>query len=134
MAKLPNKPSQLIDLAIDDLEKVENSERYRVNMSEWHTPYDETCHVCLAGAVMAMELQADPLDELCPEDFEQLDGALLALDQFRRGLVGEGLQLLWLTTSAPVAASRNVMRYDVNPTQFKADMRQMAKDFRELGL
>lgn len=69
--KLPNKPSELIRLAVKDLVLVENDKRYSVNMHEWHTPWfvdndydidyesEESviiCSVCFAGSVMAKTL------------------------------------------------------------------------------
>ena len=54
MKKLPNKPSELLKVALTDLELVEGDSKYRVDMRNWHTPqYDKTCEVCLAGSVMA---------------------------------------------------------------------------------
>lgn len=71
MKKLPNKLSELIRLAMKDLELVENDEKYKVDMDmgSWHFPWFseeaehfdvddevEVCNVCLAGAVMAKTL------------------------------------------------------------------------------
>lgn len=57
--KLPEKPSELLKLAMLDLEKVEADPRYRVDMGEWHKP-NGRCSVCLAGSVMAKTLGLPP--------------------------------------------------------------------------
>ena len=55
VATLPDKPSELIRLALSDLEKCEGDSRYEVDMNEWHVPTQKghVCYVCLAGSVMA---------------------------------------------------------------------------------
>ena len=54
MSELPDKPSELIRLALADLRKCEADPRYLIDMAQWHRPVtSELCHVCLAGAVMA---------------------------------------------------------------------------------
>lgn len=73
MSRLPDRPSELIRLALRDLRSAIAS-GYLVNMNDWHTPLlrreggefvvsrDERgrarCEVCLAGAVMACSLGA----------------------------------------------------------------------------
>lgn len=96
MTTLPEKPSALIRLALDDLRKVERDERYGVYMGEWHVPRDSgTCEVCLAGAVMAMSLGANIQTYSMPSDFQEQDQAtterLLALNNFRSGHIADGL-------------------------------------------
>ena len=40
---LPNQPSELLKLALNDLEQVENDPRYDINMGEWHYPRSTGC-------------------------------------------------------------------------------------------
>lgn len=62
---LPNKPSELIAIALADLIKVEKSKKFRVAMGAWHwtPPGSNVCHVCLAGAVMACTLKSREIYE-----------------------------------------------------------------------
>jgi hypothetical protein len=58
MQILPDKTSELLEVALRDLEACEADPKYRVAMHTWHhylTPED-VCLVCLAGAVMAKSL------------------------------------------------------------------------------
>ena len=93
---LPETPSALIRLALDDLRKVERDPRYEVWMGYWHTgtghPERTRCCVCLAGAVMAGTLGAQPSDALCPGSYDEgTRGRLEALDYFRKGHAGGAL-------------------------------------------
>lgn len=63
--KLPDKASDLLTLALNDLAKVERSPRYVVNMHIWHAP-NGACSVCFAGAVMAQTLEASPSEGALP--------------------------------------------------------------------
>lgn len=53
------KASELIELALSDLLKIERDPRYEINMSVWHSGSLDTaagaspCYVCLAGSVLA---------------------------------------------------------------------------------
>lgn len=61
---LPNKPSELIEVALVDYAKVKRSKKFVIDMGDWYTRRGAgICHVCLAGAVMAKTLQ--PLTDQC---------------------------------------------------------------------
>ncbi len=104
MSKLPDTPSKLIRVALDDLEAVRNDNRYVVNFAEWHIPYtnkfadqfSETlrCSVCFAGSVMAKSLNVNINVPLTPTDFPKEGNKLKALDHFRRGHIRLGLHEL----------------------------------------
>lgn len=68
---LPDKPSELLRLAIADLRSVAKDSRYRVAMSEWHNPTlgRSACYVCLAGAVMATTLGVNIFQYAVPGTF-----------------------------------------------------------------
>ena len=55
---LPNKLSELYRIALEDLKKAEQSPEYIINMNNWSLYNGSTkkCEVCLAGAVVAIEL------------------------------------------------------------------------------
>ena len=57
-SKLPDQPSALIRVALDDLKKCMGDPTYEINMAKWHKPLanqgnSALCSVCLAGAVLA---------------------------------------------------------------------------------
>lgn len=79
-----------ITLALEDLEKCDQDPRYMINMSVYHREVglSEVCHVCLAGAVMAQNCQADPERAVVPIHFDwKLRCMFLSLDSFRDGAV-----------------------------------------------
>lgn len=83
--QLPAVVSELIELALNDLELVEEDERYVVNMERWHEPeLTGVCAVCLAGAVMASTLNTAPDKASTPHHYCAEDSRrLLALDYVR---------------------------------------------------
>ena len=85
--KLPGQPSKLIRIALADLEKVEKSPAYVIDMSRWHEPRGERCYVCLAGAVISRTLSATPGLFKHPCHYGKEYYALLALNCFRMGKI-----------------------------------------------
>lgn len=133
---LPDRPSELIRLALADLKRVEEDPRYIVNMSEWHTPRGRTCSVCLAGSVLAKTCGA-PVEE----DFLDIDVSrdtarkLYALDKFRLGHVHLALGYFRTVIISPDVPSRLlVTAYSVSPEAFHADMENMATVLERAGL
>src|SRR5688572_23601272 len=110
MSTLPKVPSALIRLAIADLEKCEATPGYIVDMAFWHYPAKQ-CWVCLAGAVMAMSLGADASADMEPSDYVDERNKLLAINNFRRGYIEEGLAQLGLDRPEGVPAYLSVPYY-----------------------
>lgn len=136
MKTLPDKPSDLIELALSDLEKVEKNPRYEINMSTWHTPDRGKCSVCLAGAVIAGTLEQSIRYDLSPQSFdENTRRKLVALDHFRLGYIGDGLQEMCVErplTLENFAAVAPYYRFDRN--LFKRDMREIIAKLRSHDL
>lgn len=133
---LPDKPSELIRLAIADLEKVEKRpDLYTVNMDMWHRPRRgprETCAVCLAGAVMAGSLKIPSDHEMLPANFSvDTRDKLRALDLFRFGAVSPAAREMGYQTK--LTGNRRVTPYEVSPYDFKMDMLGMADAFESEG-
>ena len=91
MKTLPNKLSDLLELALSDLEKCHKDKRYKLNMDTWHAKNnfnnEKLCRVCMAGAVMAKTLNVG-IDEIRNLDsfyFETRD-KIMAIDELRQGL------------------------------------------------
>jgi len=102
MKQLPDTPSALIRLALDDLRKIEGDDRYAVDMYNWHcpSPLAAKCYVCLAGAVMAKSIELDPNIWASPTSMKtEIDAPtrlkLCALDDFRTGSIFQGLSTFY---------------------------------------
>jgi hypothetical protein len=106
---LPDKLSDCLLLALDDLAKVERQpHKYRVIMRTWHTPGQEypenpnLCAVCFAGAVMAMTCNMRRHQILGPDDFcEHNEIRFRALNEVRIGLVKSALWRMGHDVSTP---------------------------------
>jgi len=152
--QLPDKPSELILVALADLEKVEASACYRVDMGVYHEPAqryegrslrisaedinDERCLVCFAGSVMAMTLDAPSDQKLWPVDFGDNSDKLEALDSFRCGDLENGFIELGIVTEDKgmpndLPTCLEICPYAIEPATFKADMRDMAQMLAEAG-
>jgi hypothetical protein len=133
MTQLPNKLSDLIELALNDLEAVEaQPDKYRVNMLNWHEPQEDgICEVCFAGAVLANTIKLDPAtDDWDVMESGQCATALMfALDDARRGDIRDALEQLG--TEVDGQFDRGVTPYRLDPAKFKAEMRKLASDLRE---
>ena len=147
MNTLPDKPSELIRLALYDLELCEQDDRYIVDMDTWHTPYKgdnnflrNKCLVCLAGSVMVKSLDADDLKHLVPCDYNhKTEAKLLALDEFRRGYIYDGIKLLFPESFKhmrfdDLSRCRYIIPYEQNRIEFKQQMHQLADDLEREGL
>ena len=91
---LPDLPSAILRIALEDLEKVSKDSLYIVNPHEWHQPQPgiNPCHVCLAGAVMAKTLKVPPSETRAPLDYDlNLRAKLKFIDSVRIQDVYEGL-------------------------------------------
>jgi len=135
-ATLPDKPSLLIHTALDDLEVIEKSKKYLINMAVFHDPLDgrKMCEVCLAGCVMANTLGSSRNDCVEPSSFsDKLSGQLNALDFFRMGSVEAAFVQLGLGIEKLLPADIDIYEYDMNPKEFKSDMRALADLLYGLG-
>lgn len=138
-ATLPDKPSDLIELALADLEKCEADPRYRIDMNVWHRPNGH-CAVCFAGSVMAQSLGVDPrdcvmfTDEDDVEFGDELMAKFHALNEFRGGYVWEGLNELRIVKPARLDNFFIVTPYTKSRDGFRADMRDLAEHLRSHGL
>jgi len=93
MVRLPRKRSELLKLALTDLEKCELNPRFRVDVCYWLMSGPYSCVVCLAGSVMAQTLNMDDGSTFVtgvhiPNLFSvETRRKLLFLDQVREELV-----------------------------------------------
>lgn len=135
--QLPKLASDLIELALNDLEKCEADPRYQINMGTWHKPIkgsEAVCAVCFAGAVMAQTNMVDINENhngsaLSDADEDRID----ALNEFRCGYIREGLDRMGLTINDGVPDDFDAADYRVYPAKFKAEMKALASDLRQAG-
>lgn len=137
MKMLPNKPSELILVALADLEAVEQDGRYHVEMMFWHEPSYSTglCEVCLAGAVMARSLGTDSSTFAIPRSFDTKTSTKLeVLNDFCQGIIKASIENLGFQHPLCIPARRKMTRYWQSKSEFKRDMRNLASDLAREGL
>jgi len=137
--KLPEKLSDLIELALADLEKVEKNWRYKVNMSKWHRPIwnkwylPNMCEVCFAGAVMAGTLGVDINENIDVRGFnDYIHYRLRALDSLRVGDVEGALE--YLRMRQPPVGTIDVTPYEESPLLFRKDLEKIVVYLRKHNL
>ncbi len=148
--RLPEKISDLINMAIDDIEAIEKMENYVIDMGTWHetTKFDdgvEKCAVCMAGAVMVNTLKANYDQTIFPLSYAGNDPytaqRLMALNSFRIGDLEGGWNDIHENEDGDndcvwpdgLEEDVEVDQYDVNPELFKEQMRNIAKMFADVG-
>lgn len=139
---LPDKPSELIRLALGDLRKIEGTPGYVVDMAAWYDRTRTECHVCLAGAVMASRFEIPSNSYLVtPVDFpENIRSKMVALNAFRQNEIEGGCYYLGIGDEYLDRVSENdgpIKVEDYTPEtkeQFHADMQAMADFLETKGL
>ncbi len=133
--KLPEKPSELIRLALHDLKLTEKDPRYQVDMGSWHqrNSMSGKCEVCFAGAVLAKSIKLKPYVDYRVIDFDEVNGSkLAALDAFRKGLIEYALHELGIYNHK--FKDVEVPEYDENPSMFKKSIRKIATKLHKAAL
>jgi len=133
---LPDKLSDLILVALADLEKVERSTQHRVFMSSWHDPTLMGCIVCFAGGVMAFSLGASPRDTVHPTDYDfHTQQKLYALNSLRVGMVEAAFDLMGIKFAKddPIEMGESIEQYHMDPPLFKSQMRDLASRLASTG-
>jgi len=132
---LPRRPSELITLALNDLNRAERSEKYRIEMGHWHFPQGGKCDVCLAGAVIAMTFKFSAHIEVdSPAQFRGNHQQLTALDFFRLGSVSDAFDVLKRSSSRGEKFDRLIPPYHEDKVKFKRSMRKLARDLKGAGM
>lgn len=131
--QLPNKPSELIRVAIADLKKAEKSRLYKIDMGTWHEPNGK-CAVCFAGSVMAFSCKANPKEEYVGTEWGKLNERKFeALNAFRRGCCNWAFNDMRLSITAGEKFKREIIPYEKSPKIFKQQMSQLATDLAKAG-
>lgn len=135
---LPDKLSELLMVALKDLEKAEESPKHQINMRTWHggSTEHEECEVCLAGSVMAFTLNTPHNEPSYPGLFSiNTMRKLLALNHLRVGNVAAALEAINEPKMREIPASAfQIIAYELYPKLFKLRLTQLAKDLKRNGL
>ena len=131
---LPNKPSDLAELALRDMRRAIRSPLYHINMALFHVPND-TCAVCAAGSVMAFTLGVPHNEDRTAGSFpEHIHRKLYAIDNLRGGCIGDAfVELGWSWLKGTMFDRKIAAYYRTNDKPFFRDMRRLIKDLRAAG-
>jgi hypothetical protein len=143
--RLPNKPSELIRLALKDLRSIEaKPDLYNINMSEaYHKqlaryhPARGKCSVCAAGAVMAETLKIDPEIEVVPDNFDKdTRHKLSAINELRLGDIRFAVEThLGLPYPSDIPSYINIPSYEREyPEKFHTAWEELATMLESHGL
>jgi len=133
MNKLPDKYSDLIELAIKDIQLCKKDKRYKIDMSLWHfyNPAQRVCFVCLSGSMLAKTLEC-PYQTEREEIYGGNSQKLNFINNLRYGEVRNdsilflvGVKSLWYLKTHPI------LKYPTRK-QFGA-LRTIARELRERG-
>ena len=147
---LPEKMSDLLELAISDLKKCENDPKYEIGMRYWHTFTNPVCLVCLAGSVLAKTLEV-PRDAFLSDTGSLPSGLtdehgnpsfsrqMECLDYLRRGRIRDAyrsLHNLFDEDDFPVDTLHEygVTEYKENRNRFFEDMESMVEYLKRKDL
>ena len=150
MIALPDKLSDLVELALNDLTQVQaQPDKYIINMNTWvssGTRKAPRCQVCLAGAVMvrSLDVQADidsdviltltPTDirppDMSAEEISILRSKLMALDHVRRGDISVALDYMGLKTPDTLASYMAVPPFGIGPNKWFRRMHEIIAELR----
>jgi hypothetical protein len=134
-------PSQLLSLALHDLELVEQDSRYTVDMGAWHLTsfVGGGCRVCMAGAVLAksagMEIGQGiySVDEIQDNVWARY---AKIIDRVRCGLFAlaeeEMMAIGWLREETHYKA--RIPPYKDDPEGFKQGIRNVINYYQVRGL
>ena len=135
MNKLPDKPSELIRLAIKDMKIVYARDDVEVNMRRWHKPKQGVCLMCAAGTVMSNSLETDPSIVANPLYYdEDIPDKLEAINNLRLGEVEWALQDLDLKPTEKFDRDINQPETKDDLPAFYIELEKLASDLEAEGL
>ena len=88
--ELPDKLSDLLDLAVTDAIAVSENPNRILDMNVWHSPKGKKCAMCMGGAVMERQLGVGPHEDMVPARFGDKNVAtkLRWINSMREGYFG----------------------------------------------
>lgn len=133
MKDLPNKPSEILELALQDLDLCELDPDYKINMGQWHTG-GEICQVCLAGSILAKTIGVPKNISFDPKGFSpSIRCKMDFLEYVRLGYIGKAYNHLQRKRPVGVFSEVSVTYYHTDPIKFKTDLRNLISHLKEHG-
>ena len=148
--KLPQKLSDILELALEDLNQVERDPNYYVSMGVWHTPSTvgfgdkerEVCMVCLAGSLLAKSVKI-PLQITYTEmDTDRyVQNNMRAIDNARVGDFQNALYSMGVSAENVSKFEKKfysqiktpLVEYERDSKEFKKNMKEAIEFLREEG-
>lgn len=140
---LPNKISELLTLALNDLLKVEKLKDYKIDMSHWHGPVQDKCRVCLGGCTIVGQGISDPTRGIFPNEFPIVtENKLRALDRLRQNMINKAVRLIYKDKADNVMRATfnsldfmlpNHPTYKRDRLKFLRNLRWLARKFKAAG-
>jgi len=129
--RLPDKMSDLLEVALKDLRRAERHPLFTVDMGVWIQPRAVRCAVCLAGAALKFELDIKSIDQVISGN--DAGRKALALNSLRTGSVSHAARFMGLDSKGYEPFDRSVSLYGVHRREFHRDLRQLVTDLRAAG-
>ena len=140
----PEKPSDILRMGLDDLEKVEADPRFKVHMADWWREEEGFCRVCFAGSVMAKTLDTPVGAGMTYEDivgatgpyrleWQRAFGLLNAIRKYDFTFLHSGyrFQLYYIHLLYQKFPAHSGS-YLSAPEKFKTNMRKIVESLREI--
>ena len=90
--------AELMIMATDDMEALLDNDIYDLDSEYWHYKHDNSCRICMAGAIMANRLDANIDRTIDPSDYDDDDDdisrRLYAIDSARKGDIHKAYDIL----------------------------------------
>lgn len=133
---LPDKPSAILRAALGDLVKAEKDPKFVVEMGNWVEVDQKTnrCEVCLAGSALVNTCQMGPRPFDWDEIPDSLDRKMEFLNDVRCGWIESGLYMLGIGRPKGIPENVDIIDYDIDPAEFKADLHWLADRFEAAGI
>ncbi len=136
--RLPNKLHAMLTKALDDVERLEKSKKYKINMgvAMQRRNTGEVCEVCLGGSQLVGKLPSGRFTWWFDERVisSAVCKKLMALDCLRTGDVTPALNYLDRDAAPGPGIDRHVVDYHEQPKIWKAQMRLLAAELEEANL
>jgi hypothetical protein len=136
---LPNNLGELLEVALNDLVKVEQDSDYIVSMPVWHNGADNynQCCCCLAGSVMAKTLKVERKAAYFPFYFNSsLKGKFYAIENVRVGRIAQAYVDLKQIFPKELGKNYNIdtPSYDGPDGKFHRFFRKLAKELKVIKI
>lgn len=153
--KLPDRPSELLALALNHLRKKEGVPNIEIDMTHWvaFSKESDLCHTCLAGAIM-LDFYGKEVEEIVKHVEDNLSTLTIevgprnlqdcgvklhevekicSLNAFRSGYLSDAYDALRREMPESLPRFVNVTPHHINSDQFYTDMESLIALLQEHG-